>query len=52
MIRLMTLALNPAQLDRAAGVLVGMAAGDALGRGYEFEAPPDKPEMIGGGLDP
>ena len=28
--------LTTAQLDRAAGVLVGTAAGDALGAGYEF----------------
>ena len=48
----MTVKLSPAQLDRAAGVLVGMAAGDALGAGYEFTAPPVKPEMIGGGLGP
>jgi ADP-ribosylglycohydrolase len=48
----MTVNLTPAQLDRAAGVLVGMAAGDALGAGYEFETPPVKPEMIGGGLGP
>ena len=27
---------TPVQLDRAAGVLVGSAAGDALGAGYEF----------------
>jgi hypothetical protein len=32
----MTVNLTPARLDRAAGVLVGMAAGDALGAGYEF----------------
>jgi ADP-ribosylglycohydrolase len=48
----MTVKLTPAQLDRAAGVLVGMAAGDALGAGYEFRPPPVKPEMIGGGLGP
>jgi len=29
-------ALNTAQLDRAVGVLLGTAAGDALGAGYEF----------------
>ena len=29
---------TPVQLDRAAGVLVGAAAGDALGAGYEFGA--------------
>jgi ADP-ribosylglycohydrolase len=49
---MMPLDLTPAQLDRVAGVLVGMAAGDALGAGYEFETPPVKPEMIGGGLGP
>ncbi|BAD56628.1 ADP-ribosylglycohydrolase family protein [Nocardia farcinica] len=38
--------------DRIAGVLLGTAAGDALGAGYEFTHPgPDRPiEMIGGGL--
>ena len=44
--------LNPLQNDRAAGVLVAMAAGDALGAGYEFGAPlPDGAEVImkGGG---
>lgn len=44
--------LNPVQNDRAAGVLVAMAAGDALGAGYEFGAPlPDGAEvtMKGGG---
>lgn len=44
--------LNPLQNDRAAGVLVAMAAGDALGAGYEFGAPmPDDAEvtMKGGG---
>ena len=29
-------ALTPAQADRAAGVLLGLACGDALGAGYEF----------------
>ena len=28
--------LSPAQTDRAAGVLLGLACGDALGAGYEF----------------
>jgi ADP-ribosyl-[dinitrogen reductase] hydrolase len=38
-------------VDRAAGVLLGCAAGDALGAGYEFEATlPDTIGMIGGGL--
>lgn len=44
--------LNPLQNDRAAGVLVALAAGDALGAGYEFGAPlPDGAEvtMKGGG---
>jgi ADP-ribosyl-[dinitrogen reductase] hydrolase len=37
--------------DRIAGTLLGMAAGDALGAGYEFETPPfDRIAMIGGGL--
>jgi len=35
----MTRRLNTAQLDRAAGVLLGMACGDALGAGYEFGPP-------------
>jgi ADP-ribosyl-[dinitrogen reductase] hydrolase len=44
--------LTSAQLDRACGVLLGSAAGDALGAGYEFSSvSPDLiPEMIGGGL--
>lgn len=38
-------------LDRVVGALLGMAAGDALGAGYEFGAPPrGEVEMIGGGL--
>lgn len=46
--------LTAVQNDRAAGVLVATAAGDALGAGYEFTYPrPDVPiEMIGGGLGP
>jgi ADP-ribosylglycohydrolase len=44
--------LTTAQLDRACGVLVGTAAGDALGAPYEF-GPPRGPElevaMVGGG---
>ncbi len=38
-------------LDRAAGALVGLAAGDALGAGYEFTRPgPEAPiGMVGGG---
>jgi ADP-ribosylglycohydrolase len=44
--------LTPLQNDRAAGVLVALAAGDALGAGYEFGAPlPDGADvtMKGGG---
>lgn len=44
--------MTAAQRDRACGVLLGTAAGDALGAGYEFSAPPghNQPvEMIGGG---
>jgi ADP-ribosyl-[dinitrogen reductase] hydrolase len=37
--------LNPVQLDRAAGVLVAAAAGDALGAGYEFARPPAPDEV-------
>ena len=47
--------LSSAQRDRAVGVLVGTAAGDALGAGYEFGSPiaTDHPlGMIGGGLGP
>jgi ADP-ribosyl-[dinitrogen reductase] hydrolase len=37
--------------DRIAGTLLGTAAGDALGAGYEFQHPPfDEIAMIGGGL--
>ena len=37
--------------DRIAGTLLGMAAGDALGAGYEFESSPQREiAMIGGGL--
>ena len=41
-----------AQADRAAGVLLASAAGDALGAGYEFTYPAQDVEiaMIGGGL--
>ncbi|KRF11027.1 ADP-ribosylglycohydrolase family protein [Nocardioides sp. Soil796] len=44
--------LTNEQLDRACGVLLGTATGDALGAGYEFgSAPYDGwPAMIGGGL--
>lgn len=47
--------LTAAQRDRACGVLLATAAGDALGAGYEFDSPrgPDEPvAMIGGGLGP
>jgi ADP-ribosylglycohydrolase/protein-tyrosine phosphatase len=44
--------LTAGQLDRACGVLLGTAAGDALGAAYEF-GPPRGPEldvaMVGGG---
>lgn len=51
----MTPDLTPALLDRAAGVLMAMAAGDALGTGYEFATPPVEGTagtagMVGGGL--
>mgnify|MGYP000912413489 FL=1 len=43
----------PARLDRAAGVLLAAAVGDALGVPYEF-APTisGEPRMLGGGLGP
>jgi ADP-ribosyl-[dinitrogen reductase] hydrolase len=43
-----------AQMDRAAGVLLASAAGDALGAGYEFTYPTDDVaiDMIGGGIGP
>src|SRR3954454_2744465 len=45
--------LTTEQRDRAAGVLLGAACGDALGVPYEFAArPPGPPMMIGGGLGP
>lgn len=50
----MTLSLSPAQVDRACGVILGAAVGDALGAGYEFGcaplSPDEAPQMIGGGL--
>lgn len=49
------LGLSAVQRDRAVGVLLGTAAGDALGAGYEFRSsmPADEPVgMIGGGLGP
>jgi ADP-ribosylglycohydrolase len=46
------MALTTAQLDRACGVVLGTAAGDALGAAYEF-GPPRGPQlevaMVGGG---
>ena len=48
----MSLSLTTAQVDRAAGVLLGIACGDALGAPYEF-GPPLRPDvavtMAGGG---
>lgn len=48
----MTVRLTTAQIDRAAGVLLGLACGDALGAPHEFR-PPLPPEthlaMTGGG---
>lgn len=45
--------LKAAQLDRAAGVLLAAAVGDALGVPYEFGPPfTGDPEMAGGGLGP
>ena len=44
--------MKPGHLDRAAGVMVGLACGDALGAAYEFGGPysADMPvEMKGGG---
>ena len=47
----MTLRLTIAQLDRAGGVLLGMACGDGLGAGYEFGPPlgPEVPVTMSGG---
>src|SRR4051794_5432123 len=45
--------LDPLQRDRAAGVLLGAACGDALGVPYEFKPPlraDQQPDMLGGGL--
>ena len=40
-------------VDRAAGVLLGQACGDALGVPYEMAAPPvGEAVMKGGGLGP
>ncbi len=51
----MTKKMSSAQTDRACGVLLGAACGDALGAGYEFGSAPlppvgKAPSMIGGGL--
>lgn len=49
----LTTHLTPARTDRAAGVLLGQACGDALGVPYEFGTVPAGPAaMIGGGLGP
>lgn len=48
------LGLDPAVLDRARGVLLATAAGDALGVPYELATPPAPgvlAAMTGGGLD-
>ncbi|MEU1533998.1 ADP-ribosylglycohydrolase family protein [Streptomyces fagopyri] len=47
--------LDARATDRAAGVLLGAAVGDALGVPYEFQATlreDQRPRMIGGGLGP
>ncbi|MEU1542366.1 ADP-ribosylglycohydrolase family protein, partial [Actinacidiphila glaucinigra] len=47
--------LDAQTIDRAAGVLLGAAVGDALGVPYEFKATlreDQRPRMIGGGLGP
>jgi ADP-ribosyl-[dinitrogen reductase] hydrolase len=45
------MSLSTAQLDRACGVLLATAAGDALGAGYEFgpPLPDDAPVTMSGG---
>ncbi len=50
----MTITLTEVQKDRASGVLLGQAVGDALGVPYEFgpRIPVGTAEMIGGGLGP
>lgn len=55
----LTLAVHPLNVhatDRAAGVLLGAACGDALGVPYEFGMRPlpddGRPKMVGGGLGP
>ncbi|WAM13666.1 MULTISPECIES: ADP-ribosylglycohydrolase family protein [Rhodococcus] len=44
--------LTERQTDRAAGVLIAAAAGDALGAGYEFTTPAAETviDMVGGGM--
>lgn len=52
---MLDLPLDRGVLERATGVLLGQALGDALGVPYEFAAPPgpdDLPELRGGGLGP
>lgn len=46
--------LSPLQKDRAGGVLLGQAIGDALGVPYEFapRIPAGEARMVGGGLGP
>jgi ADP-ribosyl-[dinitrogen reductase] hydrolase len=45
--------MDQADADRVAGVLVGLATGDALGAGYELGPPPvGDADMIGGGIGP
>jgi len=48
--------LTTEQKDRAAGVLLGLAIGDALGVPYEFRDSPlpagEAAQMLGGGLGP
>ncbi|MGD9988664.1 ADP-ribosylglycohydrolase family protein [Pseudonocardia sp.] len=51
----MSARLRSRTLDRAAGVLLGGAAGDALGVAYEYGSralpgPGERPQMLGGGL--
>ena len=49
----LTTELTTAQSDRAAGVLVAMACGDALGAGYEFGPPLGADaEVVMEGADP
>ena len=47
-------ALNPAQMDRATGAMVGLAVGNALGSGYAFQPKPHPLEVriLPGGLGP